>query len=381
MNDAVAAQLEVPWRTNGLLGQAAFFRPHVHRPRRVLRAAALVRQSTCEGIVTGVAAIVLAEYLIGARRWFFTGVEAALWIGGVFALISELPSSGKPEAMLVLAAACAHRRRARAQSALRRAGRDLRHALLRKALRPRRVVRAGSSPSAPASRCCAPGAVPPPRCSGSPSPSGHADRRPLHSRRGLARHHHRCSTPIFGIIALCLAIAKRHHAFFLAAMIALAIAGADFAEQLTAPEEAKLALAGALLLIIAFAVSRTLRGRTHGFVLTPIQLTPFDDAAEIGATLALQPSTPTPVQQPAPASGGGNSAEPAPAAITEPTVSPTRKIVPRATLCVHSALNTTISCASGRPLPTFPQISDSAWFSPFFVRLSPPLLSENARKS
>ena len=56
------------------------------------------------GLVTGAAAIVLAEVLI-SRRWFFTGVEAALWIGGVFALISELPRSGTPESMLVLAAA------------------------------------------------------------------------------------------------------------------------------------------------------------------------------------------------------------------------------------------------------------------------------------
>jgi hypothetical protein len=104
--DAMSAQLEVPWRTNGLLAQIAFF---------LLTCVALgafyglthMFEIKRYGLVTGVMAIVLAEYLIGAKRWFFTGVEAALWLGGLFALISELPSSGEPEAMLVIAACAA----------------------------------------------------------------------------------------------------------------------------------------------------------------------------------------------------------------------------------------------------------------------------------
>jgi len=108
----------------------------------------------------------------------------------------------------------------------------------------------------------------------------------------------------FGVIALVLAITRRHHALFLSAMIALAIAATDIAEQIQAPPEAKFAIAGFALLAIAFTISRVLRDRTHGFVLTPIALTPVDDAMELGATITLQPSTPSPAPQPA--TGGGN---------------------------------------------------------------------------
>ena len=49
----------------------------------------------------------MAEWLIRQRRFFGTGIESALWIGALFAIIFSLPSSGKPEALLVFAAACA----------------------------------------------------------------------------------------------------------------------------------------------------------------------------------------------------------------------------------------------------------------------------------
>ena len=71
----------MPWRTNGLAGQIVFF---------LLTCVALgafyammnMLDIEREGLITGLAAIVLAEYLIGFRRWFFTGVEGALWVGG-----------------------------------------------------------------------------------------------------------------------------------------------------------------------------------------------------------------------------------------------------------------------------------------------------------
>ena len=302
LTDSIAAQLEMPWRANGLLAQAAFF---------VLTCIGLgaffgllhVLDMGGEGIVAGVAAIALAEYLIGARRWFFTGVEAALWIGGLFALISELPSSGKPEAMLVLASACAI------------AGARVRNPIFGAAAAI--FVMLYFEKRFDLGVLCA--LV---MALGSCLALLHTWRRPTTEAlwialvlvmpiagRFTADSGWRDTTivlyAIFGIIALGLALAKRHHAFYLAAMISLAIAGGDFAEKLTAPEEAKLAVAGALLLLLAFAISRTLRGRTHGLVLTPIQLTPLDDAAEAGATLALQPTASAPVAEPQPAGGGG----------------------------------------------------------------------------
>jgi hypothetical protein len=303
LNDGIATQLDMPWRANGLLAQAAFF---------LLTCIGLsafygllrVLDMGGEGIVGGVAAIVLAEYLIGTRRWFFTGVEAALWLGGLFALISELPSSGKPEAMLVLAAACAI------------AGARVRNPLFG-ALAAIFVMLYFEQRFDLGVLCALVIAF------GACIALLRTWRRPTTEAlwialalvmpiagRFTADREWRDTTillyAIFGIIALSLALARRHHAFFLAAMIALAIAGTDFSEKWNhAPAEAKLAISGSLLLILAFAISRALRGHTQGLVLTPIQLTPFDDLAETGATLALQPTASAPVPEPQPVGGGG----------------------------------------------------------------------------
>jgi hypothetical protein len=302
LSDAIATQLDVPWRANGLPGQLVFF---------LLTCVAVgafyamlnVLDIEREGLITGLAAIVIAEYLIGFRRWFFTGVEAALWGCGVFALISELPDSGKPEAMLVLAAGAAI------------AGARVRNPLLG-ALAAIFIALYFEERFDLGVLCALIVAL------GACIALLRTWRRPTTEAlwialalvmpiagRFTADSSWRDTTiilyAIFGIIALSLAITKRHHGFFLAAIIALAIAGGDFAEKVTAPEEAKLAVAGALLLSIAFAISRTLRERTHGLVLAPIQLTPFDDAAEAGATLALQPTTSAPpAPEPQPAGGG-----------------------------------------------------------------------------
>ena len=62
------------------------------------------------GLITGLLAIVVAEVLI-ANRWFWSGVEGALWLTGAYALISELPRSGTPRPFR--ASVCAIRSSAR----------------------------------------------------------------------------------------------------------------------------------------------------------------------------------------------------------------------------------------------------------------------------
>ena len=295
----VGAPLEVPWRTNGIVAQVFFF---------ILTCIALgasyglanVLRIPRPGLITGIAAIVLAEMLI-ARRWFFTGVEAALWIGGVFALISELPRSGTPESMLVIAAACAIAG-ARVRNPLfgaaaavfvmlyceERFDLGVVCALVIALASCIALLRAWQRPStemlwiAMALMMPVAGRF-----------TADARWRPM----TIALY------AIFGAVVLILAITRRHHALFLAAMIALGIAATDIAERIAAPAEAKFAVAGGVLLAIAFAISRALRDRTHGLVLTPIELTPFDDAMERGATLNLQPA----VAQPDPqlSTGGG----------------------------------------------------------------------------
>lgn len=303
LNDGIAEQLDVPWRANGVLSQIVFFVltcVAVGAFYAMLNELEIAR----EGLITGLAAIVIAEYLIGFRRWFFTGVEAALWGGGVFALISELPSSGKPEAMLVLAAGAAIAG-ARVRNPLlgalaaifvmayfeKRFDLGVVCALVIALIACIALLRTWRRPTTEALWIVVAIVMP---------IAGRFDADKIWIDTTIVLY------AIFGIIALRLAIAKRHHALFLTAMISLAIAGTDLAEKVNAPNEAKLALAGTLLLSIAFAISRALRNRTDGLVLIPIQLTPFDDAAEIAATLALQPTASAPsTAEPQPAPGGG----------------------------------------------------------------------------
>ena len=301
LNDAVAAPLDVPWRTNGFVSQAVFF---------VLTCLGLaafygflyMAGNRSEGIITGIAAIVIAEYLIGFRRWFFTGVEAGLWLGGMFALISELPESGKPEAMLVLAAGAAI------------PGLRVRNPLFG-ALAANFIVLyfekrfdLGTLGALVISLSAAIALL---RTWKRPTTEwlwiALALTMPL-AGWDTADVIWRDTTIILyamlGVLVLTMAVFRRHHALFLTAILAFAISAVELAENITAPEEAKLAVAGTVLLAIAFAISRSLRDRTHGLVLTPIQLTPLDDAAEIAATLAHQPTAHAPEPQPAPASGG-----------------------------------------------------------------------------
>jgi hypothetical protein len=303
--DAMAAQLEVPWRTNGLLAQIAFF---------LLTCAALgafyglthTFEIKLYGLATGVVAVVLAEYLIRAKRWFFTGVEAALWLGGLFALISELPSSGKPEARLVLAAVAAIAG-LRVRNPLFGAGAaifvmiyfedrfDLGVvcALAIALAACLALLRHWRRPTTEALWIALALVMP---------IAGRFTADPAWRDTTIALY------LILGIAALSLAIVKRHHALFLTALIAFAIAGKDLSEKIaTVPLEARLAFDGALLLALSFAISRTIRDRTRGFVLTPIQLTPLDDAIQTAATLAYQPTTTAPpAPEPAPTGGGGS---------------------------------------------------------------------------
>lgn len=59
------------------------------------------------GWVILVSSIAVAELLIRRSHFWRTGVESALWLGGLYGFIFSLPHSGRPEAVLVLAAAAA----------------------------------------------------------------------------------------------------------------------------------------------------------------------------------------------------------------------------------------------------------------------------------
>ncbi len=237
------------------------------------------------GVITGIAALAVAEFLIRARRWFGTGVEAALWIGGLFAIISDLPSTGAPEAVLVVGAAAAL------------AGARVRNPLF----------------GAIAAGCVI-------QYAETVRDLGVVCALVIATFAGLAllREWRRQSTewlwialvvtaPVigrfhvdvewrvmsivlygsFGAVMLALGLARRHHALLAAGAIGLAIAAVDIGERIALPLELRLASAGAFLLGGSFVISRVLRERTRGIVVSPAPLTAFDDALEsLGAVAA-----------------------------------------------------------------------------------------------
>jgi uncharacterized membrane protein len=275
---------KVPHRTHGILLRATlfiltlvgvfslnFFLDQIRVPR--------------QGVAAGLIAIAIAELLIRKGRWWWTGVEEALWIGGVYSLISELPSSGKPEAMLVLAAGAAIPG-ARVRNPLfgalaagfvaayfeQRFDLGVLAALVIALIAAFALLRTWRRPST--EFLCIAIAVALPAF-------GYSQAGAEWRQATIALY---CA---FGFVTLFLAIRYRHHALFLAGAISLGIASIELARLLALPLEAKLALGGAILLAGSWLASRALRDRTTGIVAAPAKLTPFDDELEIAATVAL----------------------------------------------------------------------------------------------
>ncbi|HEX7807659.1 MAG TPA: hypothetical protein VF608_03010 [Thermoanaerobaculia bacterium] len=236
-----------------------------------------------EGVITGVAAIGLAEYLI-LRRWFFTGVEAALWLGGLFAMITELPSTGAPEAMLVLggAAAVAGLRVRNplfgavaamfvAEYAERKADLGVIVALII-------AVTAGLLLLCEWKRASTEWLW-----------IALVVLLPIYGRVN-ADPAWRTTTILlyaaFAIAMLVLAFTRRHHAMLIAGIIGATIAAIEIGQRIATPLEVKLAFGGAFLLGGSLLVSRVLRDRTTGVVATLAQLTPIDDILQDVGTVA-----------------------------------------------------------------------------------------------
>lgn len=102
---AIQRTATTPWRRYGPAVSAVFF---------VLTALFVTALfGMCEllhlprGAITATLSIVAGELLIRKARFFGTGIESALWLGGLLAIVFDLPRSGRPEALLVFAAAFA----------------------------------------------------------------------------------------------------------------------------------------------------------------------------------------------------------------------------------------------------------------------------------
>lgn len=282
--EAAGDAASVPHRTHGILLRATLF---------VLTFLGLFSlyffldqvQVPQNGVFAGLAAVVIAEVLILYRRWWWTGVEEALWIGGAFAMISELPSSGRPEAMFVLAAGAAipgvrvrnplfGALAASFVAAYFEARFDLGvvSALVIALLAAFALLRTWRRPSTEYLFIAVAVVLP---------LVGYAQADAEWRQATIALYF------AFGLVTVFLAIRYRHHALFLAGAIGIAIGAIELSETFALRLDAKLALGGAILLAGSWLVSRALRDKTIGIVATPSKLTPFDDELEVAATVAL----------------------------------------------------------------------------------------------
>ena len=230
----------------------------------------------------GVGAIVIAEVLM-ARGWVATGVESALWIGGLFLLIMTLPRSGRPEALLVFALACAIAG-ARVRNPLFGAAAAcfVTHyvetkfdagvvcALILAAVAVIALKREWKRPSTEWLWAILAVVMP---------LMGYAEADAQWRRTTIALY------AAFAAGAFVVAVLWRHHAIFFSAGAALTIASIETGRLFEAALEGKLAVGGALLLTISWAVSRQLRDRKNGLVVAREQMT-ASRTFEIAAALA-----------------------------------------------------------------------------------------------
>lgn len=255
------------------------------------------------GLLTAAAGIALAEYLVRAHRWFWSGVEEALWLGGGLAAISDLPQTGTPESMLVLgtvfAAASARLRNPLFGTiaaicvmvwAEQRFDAGAIVAMVIATAAMFALLREWARPSTEWLLFAL------------------AVGMPIAALFVIDDEWVTFSRILFGIVgvvALTLGRHRPHHAFFLAALVGLGFLAQEGIDALPLADEGKLAIAGALLLATAFAFSRALRDRTRGLVLTPSRITPFDESVQLVATLATAPEHHDAPPTAGPSGGGG----------------------------------------------------------------------------
>lgn len=253
-------------------------------------------------IPAAVVAIVLAEYLILGRNWFHTGVEAALWIGGLLCALQALPNTGAPEASLVIALAfgiAGWRVRQPLFGAVAaifvakyledRLDLGTIAALVIAAAALAALYRTWKRPSNESLFVALLVIMP-------VAGAFFADERWRWLTFAL--------NAAFAVIAFACAVTKRHHGMFAGAASAAVVAAVMLHELLSPAEELTLAIAGTLLLAGSLLVSRALRGRTHGLVLTPTKPAEIEEGLEILGTLAAQPSAGNPPEQRPQGDGG-----------------------------------------------------------------------------
>lgn len=255
------------------------------------------------GVLTLGICIGLAEWLIGSRRFFGTGIESALWIGGLFSFIVSLPGGENPESILLFAAAAAAAAVRLRQPYFGAAAvlMCIAYLVLKGQIRTMMVVALIVA---------------------------------ILALIALTREWKRPSVERFfelvliaasiaasfsnvgkwllfvfmSVVFLAAALFMRHHAPAIASAACAVIAFIKLQYILMFQIEWQLLIAGMSMLAASWIATRALRDNRRGLVITPASITEFDEELQIAATVALQPKIDTTVAQPAPDTlpeGGG----------------------------------------------------------------------------
>jgi hypothetical protein len=288
---ALEKQLATRWRRNSTFVATAFFGLTVFA---MFALVALCKSIGATEFAAAAIAIGTGEYMIRRRRMYGSGIESALWIGGLLAFIAGLPSTGDAEALLVLAAAFAIAAW-RMQNAIfatigivctavyfaaewQSAHDYWRVAMVPLALALLAVVAKRWLFSRPwiDSFWSYVAIV-------MPLIAEIAGRIVTYDANG----HLEYALPyaILGVIALLAGLHLREHALLIAAGVSFAIMAFELHDLVDTPLEWKLIAGGVVLLGLAALVARRLRGRTTGYVATPARLTRYDELIKLGGTM------------------------------------------------------------------------------------------------
>jgi hypothetical protein len=290
---ALQSRFTTTWRRNGPFAAAGIF---VMTLFAVAALTFLCKTLGATEFAAAAISIAVAELLIWRKRMYGSGIESALWIGGLIAFISGLPSSGKPEAILVVAAAFAiagwrmQNPFFGAIAAILAAAYFIdiwssSHSYWRAASVPLALaviaivakVRTWRRPWIDTFWSMVAIVMPLVAEIGGHFASDGSGGNPVCA----------LAYAILGGIALAAGLRYREHALLIAAGVSLGIAmyeARDFADY---PLEWKLIASGVALLAFAAVVARELRGRTQGFVATPARLTRYDELVKLGGTMVI----------------------------------------------------------------------------------------------
>ncbi|MCU1244779.1 MAG: hypothetical protein JWN02_689 [Acidobacteria bacterium] len=292
---AVAANAKTPWQRSSTMVAILFFGLTLFAVCAAFGLFSLLNLP--KGWLTAGLCIGIAELLIQQRRMFGTGIESALWIGGLFAFLFGLPSEGRVEALLAFAAAAAlaglrmrnpwfgnlaavlvviYLAVATHESgfwaggaALLAVGVTIAAAL--------GALRTWSRPSTDDLMSIAVVVMP---------AVAYVTGKILASRDTFDP----TVAILFASLAallLALGLLRRNHPLVIAGLVTVACLAVEVREQFLASDEARLIAAGALLLAITAVVSRLLRGRTRGVVASPVAMTQLEELIQMGGAVAI----------------------------------------------------------------------------------------------